>query len=187
MPGEVEIIDTLGQRAFRTVEGNAVYVVSIVKNLNIKVDNPESLDEFLDGMAKGFAENTQKKGLKAGKPQTIHIDSIEGRYMRCYSNNPELEFREWIAHMFLVNGTAYSIVVAYVAGSTAPDKANLTHLIKSIDFTSSSTVTEKTFATKADAMGFKIGEIIGSAIIPLAIVGLVLFFALRKKKSRPRN
>jgi len=185
MPGEVVIVDTLGQRAYRSIDGNAIYVVTKYKGVNISVDNPESLDEFLDGMAEGFSKKMQKSGLKITKPKSIHIDSIEGRYLRCYTDNPNILIREWIAHMFFVNGIAYTLVVAYTDDRTTKDQKGFTQFVQSINF-NSTFIAENTFANKGLSRSYKIGELIGSTIIPLGIVGLILYFVLRKKKPKPR-
>lgn len=186
MPGEINKTDTGLLNGYWSTYNGITYMVNVYNNIGMEVDNPESFKEFMDGMVVGYTNKLTKTGYRKEPDKPIIIDSTDGRYVKLLATSSDKMPSELRSHLFLVNNVAYIITLAYYGPVTDEAEQYTKTFIDNIDFTSKNRL-EKRFLNKSGSTGYKIGYLIGNTIIPIVIIGLVLFFIFRKKKPKAPN
>lgn len=173
----------------RIIKASADYStigITVTKAGLESVDNPESMDEAYKGVEEGFRNSARAKGFNTTFSDTLFED-IKGKKAMMYKDAGGNHYRVYY-YMFILNSNMYGIMASPNGEESEGSRKELKRLLTSFHFTAK-TINEKKFNSKAESLGYKIGEIIGYLIAMgvciLAVYLFVRYLTRPKKQNRP--
>jgi hypothetical protein len=192
-PAKLERMDTLmvkGENKFRLfilkgVTDNTTFGVTMsAGETHINVDNKESLETALKGLADGACDNAKKSGLTC----KISDSTLSGVPCKIIKMDNRTELTTLVNYYFLVNDKLYvfTITPSEFATDNLAYQSDWKRLLENIRFNTKN-LKEKKFGSNAESAGYKAGYLIGR-LLPLAlIIGLGIYFLTRSKKKTSEN
>ncbi len=179
-----------GRQVYSFAGESAIYVVTVtdIGNTGMVMEGESDLDEFYEGVVKGVMNAAKGKLISKKKVMVNGLKGIDIEYVS--DTNPNLPALRFQRSVFFNNK---SFAISFW---TTPENKNSTAHERNTFFNSfaPSIVKEKIvqFANKRPApapnsagnIGYGIGKLIGTLLLPAVIVLLIVYFVRKGKRNK---
>jgi tetrahydromethanopterin S-methyltransferase subunit G len=180
IPQDFNVTDTLGHTIIRaSLKEEVILIMKQNKKIDAYIENKDELLKFYEGFQKGMSD----KGK--GKLIDQELVQINGMYFlkSSFRTGVSGEDKIWNNYILLLNKTSYTFAMI-----SSPEKVkNVSFfdekIISSIKFKKDLTQKNQMNINEEDSQAYKIGRLMGGFLVYGIIIGIILFFALRKRRK----
>jgi hypothetical protein len=171
IPGEPQIIDTLGQHIVKVPLNNAVILIQKIPN-EAKIENIETKEDILksyDEFEKGFI------GSQQGTWIDHEVQEKHGLLMQNFSYRASLVEEKHIRHCLVtfVNNTWYAAQFWEVEAAAGDMKTDREQFFASVKFSENLKFANQIQVTPEGSPTYKTGYIVGKLLASLMVIGFI--------------
>lgn len=181
IPQEFIIVDTLDQNIIRaTLEDEVLLIINSGKKSASSIEDRDELLKFYEDFQTGMLDETK------GELITKSFIQINGLYFLKSSFRTKISSTDkiWHNYLLLLDKTSYTFILMGSPGNTKNTKFFEEKIIPSIKFRKGLNRENQFNTNTEDSPAYNIGKLAGTLSVYGLAGGLILFFILRKRKSK---